>query len=48
MTRPLRKMFVALFVVAVIAGNVTNEVAPLAIMACVAFALLSVNRGLRR
>ena len=42
------KICVALFVVAVIAGNVTDEVAPLAILACVGFAVFCVSQGLRR
>ncbi len=48
MTSPLGRLFVALFAVAVIAGNVTDEVAPLAILACVAFAVFCVSQGLRR
>lgn len=48
MTSSLHKMFVTLFVVGVIAGNVTDDVAPVAILACVAFALLCVHQGLRR
>jgi hypothetical protein len=48
MTSSLGRMFVTLFVVAVIAGNVTGDIAPLAILACVAFTLLCVSRGLRR
>ncbi len=48
MTSSIGRIFVALFVVGVIAGNVTGDVAPLAILACVAFALLCVSQGLRR
>ncbi len=48
MTSSLGKMFFTLFVVGVIAGNVTGDVAPLAILAAVAFALLCVHQGLRR
>jgi hypothetical protein len=33
---------------AVVAGNVTGEVAPVVILACVAFTVLCVHQGLRR
>ncbi len=48
MTSSIGKIFIALFVVAVIAGNVAGDIAPLAILACVALALLCVHQGLRR
>jgi hypothetical protein len=48
MTSSFGKIFTILFVVAVVAGNVTGDVAPMAVLAAVAFALLCVGQGLHR
>ena len=47
-TNSIGKIFVVLFIVAVVASNVTGEIAPLVILAAVAFTLLCVHQELRR
>jgi hypothetical protein len=47
-TSSFGKICVAFFVVAVIASNVTDDIAPVAILACVAFAAFCVSQSLRR
>jgi hypothetical protein len=44
----LSKIFLALFVVAVLAGVVMNTLVPLAMLAAVAYSLLCVWQGLHR
>ena len=48
MTSSFRRICVALFVVGVLAGNVADDIAPVAIVSCVAFAVFCVRQGLRR